>query len=398
MSSFDNEIIEPNNKQAVSEEIKDSKPATIRDIYQAFKDVRDASRATATSQKELKALQQEMRKDRETLEHRREVEANFMTIIQEQTNIVEQGLDSQSRIDDITDENTSKKTGLVRALNELKMENREALKPFHTASDTTQKALDEAARQLAHYKRAEQTTRQKLESVIHQRDKQSEHLHSSIAASQEQIDKLKREAQDPELELSSRDKLDLREKIAIEQRRLAEHQQSLHGIQATSENNIMNLEATLSEAEEQFEKAKIHHDEIKKEAEHKLKRLEEKSEQCRKAEEGLQSQIDEIDAYQQTLDEHNNEIEIAIEQARDLINEAHEIHETPEISQKLALKIMRNEAEEQELQAKIDSLQEYEDELRRKTRTSRIVSIAVVLSVVLLIVFIIVAYSLGWFG
>ncbi len=398
MSSIDNENIDTFEEEAVLEETADSQPTTISGIYQAFKDVRDASRATASAQKELKALQAEMREDQATLDHRRDVEANFLTIIQEQTNIVEQGIDSQHKIEEITQENTSKRTGLVRALDDLKKENRKELEPFHVSNDAAQKSLDEAARQLAHFKRADQTNKHKLESIIHHRDKQSKSLNSSIESCQEQLAKLKRQAQDPESEFSSRDLLDLREKIAIEQKRLAEHQQSLRSIQKTAENNIQSLESTMSETEANLNRAKAHHDEVKKEAEYKLKRLEEKSEQCRTKEEALQAQIDEIDAYQKTLEEHNAEIERAIEQARDLITEAHDIHETPEVTQQLALKIMRDETTEKNLEAKLEDLQEFEDDLRQKTRTSRITSVAVVLAVVLLLVFIIVAYSLGWFS
>ncbi len=395
MSSDDKEFTDNADIQEIEE---DAQPSTISGIYKAFKDVHEASRATSQAERELKALQAQISEDQKVLDHREEVDANFDTIIQEQTNIVEQGLESQRRIDEITEENTAKRTDLVRSLDKAIAKNREELSPFRTANEQAQSALDEAARQLAHFKRNEQSSRQKLESLITQRDKQTKNLLTSIEASEDAIFELKQKAVDPYNELTARDKLDLREKIAIEQKRLGEYQENLRRIENTAQKNIEAVEDEMAEETLSLENSKARHDEIKKEAEHKLKRLEEKNDQCREIEDGLQKQIDEIEAYQNTLDEHNKEIEEAIEEARELIREAHDIHENPDVTKDLALRIMRNKMQEKEMIQHHEELAEFENELRRKTRKSRTTTIAVILIVVLLIVFLIIALNLGWFG
>ena len=395
MSSEDTNINENADIQEIEE---DAQPSTISGIYKAFKDVHEASRATAQAERELKALQAEMKEDKKTLEHRQEVDANFDQIIQDQTAIVEQGLESQRRIDEITDENTSKRTVLVRALNDAIQQNREELEPFRTANEQAQATLDEAARQLALFKRTEQSSRQQLETLINQRNKQTKNLMASIEASEDTIFELKQKAADPYNELTARDKLDLREKITIEQKRLGEYQENLRRIETSAQKNIEAVEDSMAEETLRLENTKARHDEVKREAEHKLKRLEEKNEQCREIEEGLQKQIDEIEAYQKTLDDHNKEIEDAIEEARELIREAHDIHENPDVTRDLALRIMRNEMHEQDMIKHHEELEEFEDELRRETRKSRTITIAVIIAIIALIVFLIIAFNLGWFG
>ena len=393
MSSTNNTMNQNNNMADDSQE-----SSAISSIYKAFKDVHEASRATAQAEKDIKALQNQIKEDQATLDHRREIEANFGKIIQEQTAIVEQGLDSQSKIDRITEENAAKRTALVRDLDKTVKEHRKELEPFHTANEQAQAALDESARQLALFKRTEQSSRHQLETLINQRDKQTKHLMSSIETSRNAIYDLKQKAADPYHELSARDKLDIREKIAIEQRRLGEFEENLRRIETSAQSNIEAVSDSMAEDTMRLENSKSRHDEIKREAEYKLKRLEEKNEQCRQIEEQLQSQIDEIDAYQQTLNEHNKEIEDAIEEARELINEAHDIHDNPEVTKDLALKIMRNGMHEQDMIKHHEELEEFENELRRKTRKSRTITIVSIIIVVLLIVLLIVAYNLGWFA
>ncbi len=375
-----------------------SQGISLSGIYQAFKDVHEASRATSQAEKDLKALQATLKADTETLEHRRHIDANFDQIIFEQTTIVEQGVVSQGKIVEITKENKEKKSKLQEELEALEAQNKRSLAPLIERNDEAQAKLDEAARHLAHCKRTEQNSRQNLENLISQRNKQSKSLNASITTSEEAIRKLKNETLDRSAELTNRDKLDLREKITIEQNRLAEFKQNLHRIELSAQKNIEEAQQTIEVEAARLEKTRVHHDEIKKDAELKLKRLEEQSEQCRLAEEAIQKQIDDIDAYQKTLDDHNGEIQKAIEEAKDLINEAHDIHENPEKTQQLALTILKNEALLEQQEITHAELQAYEDELRRTTRTSRISTLAGILVIVLIIVLVIVGISMGWFS
>ena len=360
MSSEHNKFSDNADYQEIEE---DAQASTISGIYKAFKDVHEASRATSQAERELKELQGQIKDDKRVLKHRQEIDANFDKIIQEQTSIVVKGLESKRKIDDITEDNTAKRTELVRKLDKTIQKNRSELEPFRTASDQAQAALDEAARQLAIFKRTEQSSRQHLQTLINQRDKQTKNLKASIEASEDIIFELKQKAADPYDELTARDKLDLREKIAIEQKKLGEYKESLRRIETSAQKNIVAVEDSMAEETLRLENTKSRHDEVKKEAEHKLKRLEEKSEQCRKLEEELQKEIDEVEAYQKTLDDHNNEIENAIEEARGLIREAHDIHENPEVTKDLALRIMRDEMAEKEMISHVEELQEFEDEL-----------------------------------
>ena len=376
----------------------EEKTSTIGGIYKAFKDVHEASRQTSQAERELKNLEAQIKLDSETLEHRREIEAHYSDIIAEQTAIVEEGVSSQGKILDITEQNTAKKTELTRYYNQVVEQNKNSIEPLRTASDEAQQALDDAARQLAICKRTEQASRQQLDTLISQRNKQTKSLNASILASKEAIQKLRDESTRPNPDFTSRDKLDLREKITIEQNRLGEYEQNLHRIERDAQKNIEAAQQAIETEQRRLEGAKLRHDEIRKDAEYRLKRLEELSEKHRLEEEELQSRINDVDAYQSTLEDHGKEIEQAIESARELMREAEDIHNNPEVTQQLALSIMRNETKIEELEIKHAELQAYEDELRSSTRTQRISTIAGVAVVVLLIVFVILAYYMGWFS
>ena len=393
--SSKNNTMNQNNKTMADEPQKSS---AISNIYKAFKDVHEASRATSQVEKELKSLQVEIKEDTEVLEHRRRVEANYNKIIAEQTAIVEEGLSSEGKIDDLTKQNAQLRSELENDLEKMIERHASTLSPLKTNNENAQKALDEAAKELAIYKRQEQNSRQQLENLIIQRNKQTKSLSVAIAASQDIIIKLRHQANDPDSPLSDREALDLREKITIEQKKLGENQAQLHKIERSIQEQIEKIEDSLAEESILLEQTKAEHDRIKSDAEAKRKRLEEQNENCRLQEVELQEKIDGIVAYQKSLDEHYSEIEEAIEEARALIEEAHDIHNTPETTRKLALSIMKKEAQEEDLELRHQQLQAYEDDLRSKTRTSRVVTITTILVLILVIVLLVIAFNLGWFA
>lgn len=360
--------------------------STLKDGVFALRDIRNASRQSADARAQVKKIEEALESDQEVLEHRREIESSYASIVEGQGRVVAdakaQAASARRHLEGLSEEHAA----LLADLNELKAANASELRPYKRLAETAKGALDDANRTLSESKRALKTAEGQVRDACERREQSvssaNRALDNALARQlrvQDDLKKLQAQPGSP----SAIAKMQSENVVALArvEAARAEVDRSTREGQASVENaqtHLWTQNQSLEAAQREASAAKSKYDERKADLDRRLKESEGKEAE-------LQLRIDQKKGALDGLERDIETADQAQAEAQGLIDEAELIHSTPEETARLEHAISARRIELQRASAEVDLYENSEKALRKQTRLQRFALIGAVMLIVAII-------------
>lgn len=352
----------------------------------ALRDVRNASRQSADARAQAKKIEEALESDQKVLEHRKEIESSYTSIVEDQSRVVAdakaQAASARRRLEGLSEEHTA----LLADLDELKAANASELRPYKRLAETAKGALDDANRSLSESKRALKTAEGQVRDACERREQSvssaNRALDNALARQlrvQDDLKKLQAQPGSPSA-IAKMQSENVAALARVEAAR-AEVDRATREGQVSVENaqtHLWTQNQSLEAAQREASAAKSKYDERKADLDRRLKESEGKEAE-------LQLRIDQKKG---ALDELKRDIETADQaqaEAQGLVDEAELIHSTPEETVRLEHAIATRRIELQQASDEVDLYENSEKALRKQTRLQRFALIGAVMLIVAII-------------
>lgn len=360
--------------------------STLKDGVFALRDVRNASRQSADARAQAKKIEEALESDQKVLEHRKEIESSYTSIVEDQSRVVAdakaQAASARRRLEGLSEEHTA----LLADLDELKAANASELRPYKRLAETAKGALDDANRSLSESKRALKTAEGQVRDACERREQSvssaNRALDNALARQlrvQDDLKKLQAQPGSPSA-IAKMQSENVAALARVEAAR-AEVDRATREGQVSVENaqtHLWTQNQSLEAAQREASAAKSKYDKRKADLDRRLKESEGKEAE-------LQLRIDQKKG---ALDELKRDIETADQaqaEAQGLVDEAELIHSTPEETVRLEHAIATRRIELQQASDEVDLYENSEKALRKQTRLQRFALIGAVMLIVAII-------------
>ena len=358
----------------------------------ALRQVRQASKLRSDAEADVRDIERGLEEDRDELAHREDVERDYELIVAEQTAEIADAqaivLDTEARIA----EQRSQAQQLTAELRAMRERHEQKLRPYRNLMDSTRGRSDDASKALANVRRDVRTAERTLNEATKSRDARIAGAHRAVDAAQERVgaletelDALMQSNEDPDVSAAALTKIEgeLTSNRAALVAARADVTQVTEEAQAAvdqAQRRLLSLQRDQSQAEKLAETTKAEANARKDEYDGMYREAQAKEKAHEEAIKSCETRI-------RDLMRSRDDAQVRLEDAQDMLDEANEIHAHPETTEGLRQRIADEEADLADAQAELDELLEEERELRRTTRGSRLVAIAVGVLVLLLIAF-----------
>ena len=360
--------------------------STLRAGAFALRDVRNASRQSADARAQAKKIDEALESDQEVLDHRKEIESSYASIVERQSRIVAdakaRAASARQRFEGLGEEHTA----LLADLDELKAANASELRPYKRIAETAKGALDDASRSLSEAKRAVRTAEGQVRDASDRREQSVSSANRALDNAQARQlrvqDDLKRlQAQPGSPSAIAKMQSENVAALARVEAARAEVDRATREGQASVENaqtHLWTQNQSLEAAQREASAAKSKYDEQKADLDRRMKDAEGKEAE-------LQRRIDQKKKAIEELEDDIKEADEAQAEAQGLIDEAELIHSTPEETARLENAIAARRIELQQASAEVELYETTEKALRKQTRMQRFALIGAVALIVAII-------------
>ena len=360
--------------------------STLRAGAFALRDVRNASRQSADARAQAKKIDEALESDQEVLDHRKEIESSYASIVERQSRIVAdakaRAASARQRFEGLGEEHTA----LLADLDELKAANASELRPYKRIAETAKGALDDANRSLSEAKRAVRTAEGQVRDASDRREQTVSSANRALDNAQARQlrvqDDLKRlQAQPGSPSAIAKMQSENVAALARVEAARAEVDRATREGQASVENaqtHLWTQNQSLEAAQREASAAKSKYDEQKADLDRRMKDAEGKEAE-------LQRRIDQKKKAIEELEDDIKEADEAQAEAQGLIDEAELIHSTPEETARLEHAIAARRIELQQASAEVELYETTEKALRKQTRLQRFTLIGVAALIVAII-------------
>lgn len=360
--------------------------STLRAGAFALRDVRNASRQSADARTQAKKIDEALESDQEVLDHRREIESSYASIVERQSRIVAdakaRAASARQRFEGLGEEHAA----LLADLDELKAANASELRPYKRIAETAKGALDDASRSLSEAKRAVRTAEGQVRDASDRREQSVSSANRALDNAQARQlrvqDDLKRlQAQPGSPSAIAKMQSENVAALARVEAARAEVDRATREGQASVENaqtHLWTQNQSLEAAQREASAAKSKYDEQKADLDRRMKDAEGKEAE-------LQRRIDQKKKAIEELEDDIKEADEAQAEAQGLIDEAELIHSTPEETARLEHAIAARRIELQQASAEVELYETTEKALRKQTRLQRFALIGAVALIVAII-------------
>lgn len=360
--------------------------STLRAGAFALRDVRNASRQSADARAQAKKIDEALESDQEALDHRKEIESSYASIVERQSRIVAdakaRAASARQRFEGLGEEHAA----LLADLDELKAANASELRPYKRIAETAKGALDDASRSLSEAKRAVRTAEGQVRDASDRREQSVSSANRALDNAQTRQlrvqDDLKRlQAQPGSPSAIAKMQSENVAALARVEAARAEVDRATREGQASVENaqtHLWTQNQSLEAAQREASAAKSKYDEQKADLDRRMKDAEGKEAE-------LQRRIDQKKKAIEELEDDIKEADEAQAEAQGLIDEAELIHSTPEETARLEHAIAARRIELQQASAEVELYETTEKALRKQTRLQRFALIGVAALIVAII-------------
>lgn len=356
----------------------------------AMREVRHAAKQRSDALADLREIRRGLEEDRNEYAHRREVEQNFDKIVSTQEAEIKKAMAEAKRAANEAKKQEENVERLKEELREMRERHEQKLRPYRNLMESSRGRSDDAAKALADARRATRRAEADLSAATKRRDQRMASAQRAVDNAQERLNRnqeervaLRTETGDgaalakveAERETLERSLATAREDVT---RTMQESQESVDLAQKAlwkCQRELSSVEKSAADAKAEATTHKEEYDGLYKEAQAKEKSKEDVIKSC-------ESRIRDLNKTREAAIARANE-------ARDILNEAKEIHAHPETTQGLRERIADEEDDLEALQAEVDELTAAEQDLRRSTRGTRFVFIAIVVVALAIVLFLV---------
>lgn len=357
----------------------------------ALRDVHHASRRTEEARQRLAELQAEIEEDTDELNHRLSIEQNFEQIIARNTAELEQATTDEKDAHARGDLASSTRADLTKQLETMKAKHEEKLGPYRGLMETTKARADDASRALGEARRDAKSAESQEAEAIRNRDAAIASANRAVDTARDRLqraqDELTRAKQSQNTTQSTTDRL--LHQVITEQAALDLAKQKVPSVTTESDQRVEAAQTYLASRKQILAEVEHQASEAKAEATARKEEYDELYKQAMADEEVLKKQIAVCDTDLEQANDNAAEARERADVAQAALDEANDIHSTPEVTIELHDRIAKSQEQAATMSAEADSLAQKEHILRTETRGSRALIIGAAIVLVILIVIVV---------
>lgn len=374
-------------------------PVTHRDNVfvggvRALRDVRHATHMTEQASRLVAELQQTLDEDRQELDRRSTIELSYPHIVEESTQAREKAREDERDARARSDLAGSHRHDLSQALDTMRAEHEEKLSPYRNIMESTKGRADDSSRALAETRRQTKAAEAQVSDAVKQRDQRISGANRAVDTAQDRLRKidaeLDRVKQQQDCSPTALTKLQ-HERVAA-QAHVDAAKQDVVTITAEEQSSVDSAQEHLWQQKQALELAERQASETKQEANARKEEYDRLYKQAMAEEDELKTRISSCDKDLAQAERDIEEAAARARQAQETLDEANDIHTTPDTTAQLKERIEEEEAELADREAEADRLADEERTLRSSTLGRRIIFLA--LMVVLVLIILVVVYVL----
>lgn len=359
---------------------------SIKDGIQAFKNVYEASQRHQTARNLLNDMRVQLEADTAELQHRIDIEQSYPQIVSEQTAAIneatqlsEQALQRAANLD-------TERNQLESQLATTKKRNEERLRPYRNVAESTKGRADDTASTLADVKRAIKSAETSLADATKRRDQRLASANRAVDNAEERLRHVQADLDDARADESTDPEVvaRLEAELASEQAHLNAAKADIPGITEELRQAVESAQQSLFRQKKVLQQAERDAEAAKKEAADRRAEYDEMLKRAQDAEQALNDQIKQCVAGAEEARSQAKDAQARMEAAQEILDEAEQIHSTPQQTIALRDQIAYEQAEFDRQQDAVDELAAAERALRKGTFKQRLILILGGVGIVLL--------------
>lgn len=360
-----------------------------------------ARRAHADAREALEQLQNQVRKQEEELEHRRDITGRYDAIMQEQTARRDAAGTARTEADAERERLEQQAGELKGKLQQAKDADAATEKRLKSALDAAEAKEEQAREAGSRLQRRLDDAERSLKNATQERDEGAATAQRAIDSARDHLATLRTEFAEVQRNPSANSaeysvrSVELQNQISDAAEALRMAQQDLPRATADLSQAVEAATAALSEAQKPMDAAKRTFKEAQAEADKARDAHASAKKEAEARQKELRRQITELekDAKEQEQASQRAAEEAAAAQAA--LDEADDIRSHPEVTEAIAGALAADRAELEEREAEVDELAAAERDVRERTRGSRVKFIAAIAGVLAIIVLLVVFFFIA---
>lgn len=361
--------------------------AAIAEGLSALKDVASAAREHAGAKARMREMQAAFEQDSAALQHRLDIESDYTRIVSNETAELQDAGRAAHEATATIESLSAERDQLSNQLSALKAENEQMLRPYKTLVESTRKRSDDTSRILGDARRAVKDAESQVEEVTRRREQSIASANRTLDSAQERLRKVQEELKamqdNPASALSAI--FDLKGEVAQEAASVEAARADVQTATTDSQYAVDSAQQQLFTLRQSLGAAEGDYETAKKEAEDRRAEFDRLHKDATGKERALRHEIDTRVAGIEHAQGVLRGAEDRIKEAQGILDEANEIHATPEITESLMASVGQQKAELDRQRSHIQALAASEKSLRESTRGKRVLFIAVIVAAVVVL-------------
>jgi len=363
------------------------KGSPLSEGLRAMRQVREASRQHADARGQLAELTKAVEADQAELTHRQAIEGSFETVVSQQESIQAEARAALVNIGASIDQLQADQDALEAQLRTMKAEHEESLRPYRNLMEAAKGRSDDAARALSDIRRSVKTADQQVADAAKRREQRIAAANKAVDNGQNRLRKVQTELDalqaDANADPTALSKM--QSELVAEQAHLDAAREEVTRVTAEAQQLVTNAQTHLWTQKQSQETLERQASDAKAEATQSREEYEALYNNALGKEKALQDQIDQKKKGIQDAQKAAAAAQDHIGQAQAALDEAHQIHETPERTAELARAVDENTVQLNALKRDVARLAQRERNLRSRTRGKRVLLIVLLVLVVVVI-------------
>lgn len=369
--------------------VADAASGASRDFLAGFSAMRDVGRAKrehAASRARMSELEMELEHLVQKLDHRVDIENRFDQIVADQsaalTAAFSEREDAQERINALNAEHDA----LADQLTHMQADHEERLRPYRNLMDSTKSRADDAARSLKEIQRAVKKAESALADANYRRDSQVSLANRAVDNANARLVKLNEQLAELDGSADADAVAQVQQSIANEQVHLATAKSEVASTAEEAQRAVDSAQEHLLIQQQSLEVASRADTAARQEAEQRKSEYDRLYQDFQAEEATLDNAVVEREMRARDVSKEQAAAQERMDAAQALLDEANDIHATPERTVELRERIESTRSALDVQKAEVDSLAKNERELRASTKRQRMIFIGVIAAVAVLLI------------
>lgn len=359
--------------------------------YSAMRRVRQASKEHSNARNELKKAEAALSEDKKVLDHRIDIARSYDTIVAEQTKERTDAEHAVEAADERLAELQKEHDKLADDLAKMKAEHAEAIQPYQNVMESTKGRSDDTAKLLAEAKKNAKAAQADAADAQTRREQRISAANKAYDNAQARLRKLTSDFE----ALKGRPDSDagaiarMEQEVAAEKAHLESTKADIPTVTQEAQKNVDAAQRHLWNQQQALEAAEKAAEEARQEAKERKAEYDKCYQGFQTEEATLDNDVVQREMAMRDANKDKDAAKARIEAAQKLLDEAQDIHDTPEVTRKLAESVNEQQRLVDLQKRAVSDLARSEKQLRTSTRKQRITFVALIILVAAVILLVI---------